>query len=533
MPIISERSSLRFQFKRGTSVTKRGSQSSPPLSLPSSTVSLPTKPFGFSKRSTPDKAKTELAGYRNDPVAFVHDCFLWREGQGPTAYQDDILASLIASKRVAVRGPHGLGKTALNAWTVLWFALTRDAAGVDWKVPTTASAWRQLSKYLWPEIHKWSHRLRWDKLGRPPFDTRSELLMLGLKLRSGEAFAVASDTPELIEGAHADALLYVFDEAKVIPAATFDAAEGAFSNAGGDTSNEALALATSTPGEPNGRFYDIHSHKPGYEDWHTRRVTLEDTIQAGRVSREWADQRARQWGTATAVYQNRVAGEFASSEEDGVIPLAWIEAANDRWRIWHESGRPGTLTAVGVDVARSGTDKTVLALRFGNVIGELRRYSREDTMATSGRVEGVLTAQGGRAVIDVIGMGAGVFDRLRERRQRVDAFNSSERTDATDRSGELGFINRRSHAWWRLRELLDPLSGTDIALPPDDTLTGDLTAPHWTVRSGGRIQVESKEDIKPRIGRSTDDGDAVVMAFDEPPRRPVLPVLAMGAAKGW
>ncbi|HZQ08615.1 MAG TPA: hypothetical protein VFD70_18680, partial [Anaerolineae bacterium] len=83
------------------------------------------------------------------------------------------------------------------------------------------------------------------------------------------------------------------------------------------------------------------------------------------------------------------------------------------------------------------------------------------------------------------------------------------------KSGELGFVDKRAHAWWNMRELLDPANGADIALPPEDTLIGDLTAPHWRPMSGGKIRVESKDELrKPeRLGRSTDDGDAVVMAF--------------------
>ena len=461
----------------------------------------------------PEAAKVQRA-YHDDPAAFVRDCIAWRPHERPTRYQEEILAGLPHHRRVAVRGPHGLGKTALGAWVVLWFALTRDAAEEDWKAPTTASAWRQLTKYLWPEIGKWARRLRWDRLGRDPFNPRSELLSLSLKLRHGEAFAAASDTPELLAGAHARSLLYLFDEAKAIPAATFDAAEGAFSGAGGDTASEAFALAISTPGEPAGRFYDVHRRAPGYDDWHARHVTLDEAAAAGRVSREWAEQRRKQWGEQSAVFRTRVAGEFASSDEDGLVPLAWVEAANERWREWHESGQPaGPLTTLGVDVARSGPDATVFALRHGSLVSELRRFRGEDTMATAGRVAGILRAHGGRAVVDVIGIGAGVVDRLREQRVEVEPFNAAERTDATDKSGELGFVNKRSAAWWQLREALDPTNGEALALPPDDTLTGDLTAPHWRVVSGGKIEVESKDTIKGRLGRSTDDGDAVAMAF--------------------
>lgn len=459
--------------------------------------------------------------YWSDPAGFLRDCIRWPEGKHPTAYQEEIMASLPRDRRVSVRGPHGLGKTALAAWVVLWFALTRD--GEDWKVITTASAWRQLDVYLWPEIHKWARLLRWEKLGRPAF-TDNELLILNLKLTTGQASAVASNQPALIEGAHADHILYLYDEAKTIPPGTWDAAEGAFSGAGGDSALEALALAVSTPGEPSGRFYEIHKRAPGYEDWHVRHVTVDESIAAGRVSREWVEQRAKQWGRDSAVFQNRVLGQFASSDEDSVIPLAWIEAAVARWEA-REDFDLGPFTCVGVDVARSGSDATVLALRYSARISELRYTSLEDTMQTTGHVLGVLRALGGYAVVDVIGIGAGVVDRLREQELPVEAFNAGAGTQRLDSSGELGFVNCRSAAWWNMRELLDPSNGCDVELPPDDLLVGDLTAPKWRVSSGGRIQVESKDDIRKRLGRSTDSADGVIQAFwtpDEDPGDPYV-----------
>jgi hypothetical protein len=453
-------------------------------------------------------AQARLARYREDPALFAAECIAWAPGEGPADYQLEILRELPRRRRVAVRGPHGLGKSALAAWGILWFALTRDGLpGADWKVVTTASAWRQLSHYLAPELHKWSRRLNWQAVGRGPFDGRTELLQLMLKLQRGEAFCAASDKPDLIEGAHADRLLYVFDEAKAIPDATWNAAEGALA------SGDCMALAISTPGEPQGRFYDIHARKPGLDDWWVRHVTLDESIAAGRVSAQWAEQRKLQWGAGSAVYQNRVLGEFASSEEDGIIPLAWVEAANERWAALNETGEWGAFVCCGADVAISGADKTVIAMRYGDTIRELRRFSQQDTMETTGLLSGILTVHGGEAIVDVIGIGAGVVDRLREQRKAVRAFNASEHTDVRDRSRELGFVNKRSAAWWGLRELLDPGSGSAIALPPDDLLTGDLTAPHWRVMSGGRIQVEGKDEIRKRLGRSTDDGDAVVMAF--------------------
>jgi hypothetical protein len=460
------------------------------------------------------RIKAGVARYYNDPVGFAHDCIDWG-GDGLTEYQQEIIGGLPERKRTSVRGPHGLGKGTIASVVLLWFALTRDAAGVDWKAPTTAGSWHQLTQYLWPEIHKWAGRIRWDKVrdGRP-FSRANELQNLNLRLAHGSAFAGASANAALIEGAHADSLLFIFDEAKVIPAATFDACEGALGGQG-----EAFALSLSTPGATSGRFYDIQTRKPGYEDWNPVHVTLDRAIAAGRIDKDWAEQRARQWGVTSAIYQNRVLGEFCASDEDSVIPLSWAEAAVARWHAWADAGRPESGAAflprtVGVDVARTGQDRTVLAIRNGYVITELRRFVREDTMATTGRTKAVLDADVTRtAVVDVIGIGAGVVDRLREQHAKVVAFNASRASKAKDSTREFGFANRRSEAWWTLRQALDPSGNPDICLPDDEMLLGDLSAPQWTVTSGGRIQVESKDDIRKRLGRSTDDGDAVVQAF--------------------
>lgn len=473
--------------------------------------------FGIAAAQLDDTADVSgVLRFYDDPAGFAEQAIAWPPGRSLAPYQREVLAAVPVRKRVSVRGPHGLGKTAQSSLAILWFALTRDAAGRDWKCVTTAGAWRQLEHYLWPEVKKWAKRVRWDVLGVPPLREGTELLALKLKLRNGEAFAAASDKPELIEGAHADSVMYVFDESKAIISDTFDAAEGAFSGASEDAGLEAFALAMSTPGEPNGRFYDIHRRAPGLDDWWPRHVTLAEAIAAGRVSREWADRRRQQWGAESAVYNNRVLGEFWSSDEDGVIPLSWYEAAVERWRTWDDAGRPemGGPRVLGVDVARSGSDKTIIALRDAWVIRELRATVKEDTMATAGRVAAALSASpGATAVVDVIGIGAGVYDRLREQGHDAEAFNASAGTRRKDASGEFGFGNTRSGAWWNLRELLDPSREPEVALPPDDELLGDLTAPHWRVVSGGKIQVESKDDIRKRIGRSTDRGDAVVQAL--------------------
>lgn len=477
------------------------------------------------QRATNPAYKKFQRTYRNNPVAFAHDCIDWEEG-GPTFYQDDIWDRLQRKRRVCVRGPHGLGKTTLSGVAVLWFALTRD--GRDWKIPTTAGAWRQLSMYLWPEVRKWSRKLKWGKIGRNPFDMRTELMQLSLRLTTGAAFAVASNNAALIEGGHADSLLFIFDESKSIDKEIWTAAEGAFSCGEG---REAFALACSTPGEPRGVFYDIQSRKKGYEDWDTIKVSKEDAIRAGRMTHAWCDQRARQWGPLSQIYNNRVEGDFCENPDDCIVPLRWVELANERWELWQDRKKPGVVTRIGADIGGGGgvkANRTVLAARYSDTgldevtqaIDTLEKYTTSDTMATTGKIVQKLDQYGCEAVVDVVSIGAGVVSRLRELNKPVVAFSAHEKTVLKDKVGRK-YYDKRSAAWLSFADKLDPDGDERIALPPDDDLTGELTLPKLVPRSDGRQQVESKEDLKTRMkalgleGRSTDSADPVIMVFYE------------------
>jgi hypothetical protein len=509
----------------------------PPIDLSQLPPALRARAINAQKVITQAERVRQLR-YLDDPVAWAHDCIHWPPGGGLADYQQEILCALVEKRRACVRSPHGSAKSATASIALLWFALTRDGAGAEWKAPTTAGRWHQLVHFLWPEIHKWARKLNWEKIGRPPFKVNTELMKRELQLRHGLAFAMAVADPNALEGAHAEELFYIFDESKLIPDSFFDAAEGAFSTAGLEGGTNAYALALSVPGEPTGRFYHICSRAKGTENWWPRWVTIEESIAAGRVTREWVEQCEKLWGADSALYKNRCLGQFASPEKDGVIPLAWVEDANDRWqRLFAsrfvddhgktyrdpEEGTPAILDqdeplhVVGVDVARAGGDKTVFALRQGNAVLELRRDAFTDNlMVTAGKAGAVQDAHGGpKLVVDADGVGAGVYDALRSEGRRVTAFHASAATKRRDASGELGFVNMRAAAWWNMREMLDPAAELDVALPPDDRLTGDLVTPRRREVSGGRIQVESKEDIHKRLARSTDDGDAVVMAMWE------------------
>jgi hypothetical protein len=152
----------------------------------------------------------------------------------------------------------------------------------------------------------------------------------------------------------------------------------------------------------------------------------------------------------------------------------------------------------------------VLAHRDGWVIW-LEGNRRRDTMSQVAALQGLE----GRSIIDAAGLGAGVYDRMREVGARPLAYVGAARANARDRSGKYGFTNTRSAAYWHLRELLDPAFEPVLALPPDDLMISDLTTPRWEITTGvpPKIKVEPKDKVMERLGRSPDRGDAIAMAM--------------------
>ena len=208
-------------------------------------------------------------------------------------------------------------------------------------------------------------------------------------------------------------------------------------------------------------------------------------------------------------------GDFKAGREDNaqqVIPSDWVRLAQERWRNRPPPQTP--MTALGVDVARGGRDRTVITARFDNWLDEQRAYPGASTPDGPAVAALVIRARRDDAMvnIDIIGIGSSPYDSLRAAiGERAWAMNASEASEKRDKSGQLGFLNQRAEWWWGLREALDPASGQDLALPPDPELKADLCAPRWKLTPRG-IQVESKEDIIKRIGRSPDKGDSAVYA---------------------
>ena len=209
-------------------------------------------------------------------------------------------------------------------------------------------------------------------------------------------------------------------------------------------------------------------------------------------------------------------GDFTIGLKDDafqVIPTDWVRAAQKRWTEMRPKDVPQT--QVGVDLAHGGADSTTIVRRFGPWISmpEKLQGVETDTGQKAAAKIAFALRDGGFANLDVIGIGASAYDIARGMSPGLPVvpINFGAGCDKSDKSGTLSFANMRAFAYWNLRELLDPNARKPLALPPHPEVLGDLTSPRFSVRVSG-IQIEAKDDIKKRIGRSPDVGDAIVLA---------------------
>lgn len=435
-------------------------------------------------------------GIRKNPRFFLENLL----GFTPWSKQLEIIESVRDNRRTAVRSANGVGKTAIAARTVLWFL----AAYPRSVVVTTAPTWKQVETQLWREMAVAFDNGRefFQVLGQP------EIFKTDLTIAPNwYATGISTEKPERFSGFHSAHILLVVDEASGVADAIFEASEGFL------TSKNARVLLISNPSQLAGEFYRAFHRDASL--WNRIHISIKDTpaFTGEKVSEEvalslphtdYAALMERKYGAESALYAIRVLGEFPRSQDDAVVKLGDVEQAQYR------ELEPGWPVVISSDIARAGGDETVIAVRRGNQVRIVDAYAGKDLNWTTGRllqVERELyeeTLADIFHVIDFAGLGAGVYDQLREKsRFPVFGFNSSHRAhDPRD------YPNRRSEAWF---EFADQLAGLD--LDTDEQLLEDLVAPVFKVDSAGRRVVEAKDETRKRLGRSPDRADAVLMAF--------------------
>jgi hypothetical protein len=297
-------------------------------------------------------------------------------------------------------------------------------------------------------------------------------------------------------GLHSQHVLLVADEASGIDEAVYEAAGGSMSSPG------AITLLIGNPTRSTGFFWRCHMMER--DRWFVMRVS---SAESPRVSRAFVEELEQRYGIDSNAYRVRVLGEFPVADADTLISAGLVDAAMVR-------DIPLDLTAAeiwGCDIARFGNDASVLIKRRGNVVTEMPRTWRNmDTMQTAGIIKAEWDSQQQKPsliCIDVIGIGSGVVDRLHEQDMPVLGVNVSEMPSITGR-----FARLRDELWVRCKEWLETRA---VRLPRHDQLRDDLAMPRYSFLSDGRMQVESKNQMRARRLPSSDHADALCLTFCE------------------
>ncbi len=428
--------------------------------------------------------------YLEDPVGWVRD----KTGEHLWSKQRDIAQSVVTTKRTAVKASHAVGKSFLASRLIAWWIDSHPPGEAF--VVSTAPSFPQVRAILWREIGK-AHR-KGDLPGRvnqTEWHLGSEIVGYGRK---------PSDYDEhSFQGIHAKYVLVVIDEACGVPRQLWTAVEAI------TTGNECRILAIGNPDDPSTEFAEVC--KPG-TPWNTISVPASCTpnftgepvpraVAELLVEPEWAEDLKKSRGETSPEYISKVLAEFPESSVDTLIPYGWIKRAQER------ELPPSTPETLGVDVARFGSDETVIYHRQGPLIRLVGTYAQTATTETTGRVVAALretvTAW---AHVDGVGVGGGVVDQLAEQGRQVVDMQAGQRAADPET-----FINARAEWYWGLRQRFED---GDIDIDPaDEELASQLSSIKYRYTSRGQLQIESKDDMKKRGLSSPDRADAVMLAF--------------------
>jgi len=433
-----------------------------------------------------------VARCRREPLFFSRYVL---GGEQPWSRQAEILHALRDHPRVAVRSGHGVGKSWTAARAAIWFLYTHPHS----IVLTTAPTHRQVRSILWAEIRRQVRTARLPLGGRL---TETRLVLDD----DWFALGLSTDEPERFQGYHAEHLLLIMDEAPGVPEMIYDAARGLL------TSRHARVLLIGNPTTSSGPFYEAFRNP----EWRHIRVPCTDcpNVRSGEllypklVTRGWVETQRREWGEDSPSFRARVMGEFPAESESRLIPLAWLQAAQERAeRLPAQTRR----LRLGVDVARYGTDRTVLLVADDLGVREVREATGLSTMEVAGRVLALARARGipaERVAVDDTGVGGGVVDRLREQGFAVRAFRGAAR------AASRHFANLRAEAYWHVRQRLAPDAREPLAIPSRErSLCHELAAIEYGFNSRGQIEIEAKDAIRARLGRSPDAADALAICL--------------------
>ena len=440
----------------------------------------------------------------DDPLRYVLLAFQWGEKgtplerypDGPDQWQRDELRALgewvrsggQVAYRSAVASGHGVGKSALVAWIILWAMSTRPhLAGV-----VTANTMSQLTTKTWRELSVWHKRAineHWFKWTATRFSCVESPETWGIS-----AIPWSKDNSEAFAGLHAEDVLVIYDEASAIHDRIWEVSEGAMTTPG------AMWVAFGNPTRITGRFKECFGRFRSL--WRTSQI---DSRTCRMTNKTELDRWVADYGEDSDFVRVRVRGVFPRAGTNQLIDSELVDLAVAR------QFDPAVLAlsplVMGVDVARHGDDQSVIVLRRGRGVESITRYRIPDTMQFAGKVaEAIVEHRPTATFIDASGIGWGVVDRVRQLGHAVIAVQTGERAINADR-----YFNRRSELWGLMKDWLKD----GASLPDDRELKDDLIGPEYGYDIRNRVQLEKKEDMKKRGLASPDSADALAVSFDQ------------------
>lgn len=462
----------------------------------------------------------DLARFSSDPFGFVLWAFPWGEigteletASGPEPWQKDVLEQLsmgLISAEQAVQiartSGHGIGKSALVSWIVLWsFSTFEDTRGV-----VTANTETQLKTKTWVELAKWFRLF----LARDMFNMTATALfardpehertwridMVPWSERNPEAFAGLHNQGKRI--------LVVFDEASAIPDIIWETTEGALTDRG----TQIIWCVFGNPTKNKGRFRECFEGGKFAHRWKSATI---DSRSVSFTDKEQFNRWVMDYGEDSDFVRVRVKGVFPRVDSLSFISWEQARAASLR-EIEPQNGFPILL---GVDVARFGDDASVIYPRKGRDAKtfKIEIYYGIDTMTLARRVlEAVHKYHATFAMVDEGGVGGGVVDRLRQMRVPVIAVDFGSKPDNTNPESGVKYANKRAEIWGAMRDWLDTGAIPEQVGAGEKTLLDELTGPTYGLNAKEEILLESKRDMRRRGEASPNVADALACTFAFP-----------------
>jgi hypothetical protein len=454
-------------------------------------------------------ARRAIARWKDDPVLFATEALgvahiWWR--------QEELLRAVAVHRKVAVRSGQKTSKTFSIALLSIWWALTRARALVILLAPGQ----HHLETVLWPEFA----RLRADSCNRsrqhPDGSPRTPAVMplggdfhkspmTGWEFPNGSRIVgFVTNDPQRLRGISGARNLYIIDEATAIPDPIWSSVDGNLAGGG-------RVLAVSNPVIAAGWYFQAFGDR---SNWHRIAISsieaseVEPPIE-GLATKEFIAEKREEWGEESTEWHAKILGEFPPSNADGCIPRTLVREAQKRW-----TDRPLTLDSlrIGVDPAHEGRDSTAIVWSRGTWASAPIVLDGWSTVAVAREVVRIIqdhARPNERASVRVDGssVGAGVVDFLEEFHQDVcEVLNLKAAASSPDPTCS----RLRDLLWIGLRKWL-----AEGAIPPDQALEDDVTAPLLGYDDKLRFKVEDKRSMRKRLGRSTDRADALALAvFD-------------------